>query len=427
MSIDLLSAIIYTANAAVCLTICIFLLCSNSTHFYTNKNDAFGKAKIYFGLSALIEAFVSTMVIIRICIGVEYLPLNKFFVPLFFYFGFCIDMTAMLIMLHSPRLNGRTLATYITPVCIIWLAHTISYITSQQTMNISPGRYDIYLDTQYSTITSWLLYAAIAVEGIIAFGYIIKQSQRFKEHIDNFFIGAKRKRSQWMIYLVLSLTLYYIVYAADFSTYNQKTDLIIMIVKSVLILLNTVAVINCRTLFWATRPAFDESLNMQRADSPAETYIERRETGCRETGEDKTRGSDEGGGESGSCEAGSNTMPEQREERSIDNIVAKWAARNDKPFLKESITIMQVAEEMNLNVRLLSKYINNVKGKNFNAWINEMKVEEVKRLIAEKPQMTMAELALEVGFTDSPAMSKVFKNIVGIPPSVFKQKLQQKQ
>ena len=200
-----------------------------------------------------------------------------------------------------------------------------------------------------------------------------------------------------------------------------------MIVKSVLILLNTVAVINCRTLFWATRPAFDESLNMQRADSPAETYIERRETGCRETGEDKTRGSDEGGGESGSCEAGSNTMPEQREERSIDNIVAKWAARNDKPFLKESITIMQVAEEMNLNVRLLSKYINNVKGKNFNAWINEMKVEEVKRLIAEKPQMTMAELALEVGFTDSPAMSKVFKNIVGIPPSVFKQKLQQKQ
>lgn len=43
---------------------------------------------------------------------------------------------------------------------------------------------------------------------------------------------------------------------------------------------------------------------------------------------------------------------------SIDIIVTQWTERPDKPFLKESITIMQVAEQMELNTRLLSNYIN---------------------------------------------------------------------
>ena len=55
------------------------------------------------------------------------------------------------------------------------------------------------------------------------------------------------------------------------------------------------------------------------------------------------------------------------ETSSIDNIVTEWTQRADKPYLKESITIMQVAEQMGLNTRLLSNYLNSVKGRNFNA------------------------------------------------------------
>lgn len=96
--------------------------------------------------------------------------------------------------------------------------------------------------------------------------------------------------------------------------------------------------------------------------------------------------------------------------------------RADKPYLKDSITIMQVADQMGLNTRLLSNYINNVKGKNFNAWINFLKVEETKRVLLEDRSRPFGEIAYEMGFTDSASLSKIFKSIEGIPPSVYRQR-----
>lgn len=102
--------------------------------------------------------------------------------------------------------------------------------------------------------------------------------------------------------------------------------------------------------------------------------------------------------------------------------MTEWIGRADKPYLKESITIMQVADQMGLNTRLLSNYINNVKGKNFNAWINFLKVEETKRVLLEDRSRPLGEIAYEMGFTDSASLSKIFKSIEGIPPSVYRQR-----
>lgn len=82
---------------------------------------------------------------------------------------------------------------------------------------------------------------------------------------------------------------------------------------------------------------------------------------------------------------------------------------------------MQVAEQMGLNTRLLSNYINNVKGRNFNAWINFLKVEETKRALLADRSRPLGEIAYEMGFTDSAAMSKIFKSVEGMPPSVYRQ------
>ena len=106
---------------------------------------------------------------------------------------------------------------------------------------------------------------------------------------------------------------------------------------------------------------------------------------------------------------------------SIDAIVTKWTRREDKPYLKESITIMQVAEQMGLNTRLLSNYLNSVKGRNFNAWINYLKVEETKLMLLADRSVSLSEIAFKMGFTDLASMSKIFKSIEGMPPSVYRQ------
>ncbi|WP_444363238.1 helix-turn-helix domain-containing protein [Prevotella sp.] len=101
--------------------------------------------------------------------------------------------------------------------------------------------------------------------------------------------------------------------------------------------------------------------------------------------------------------------------------MTEWTQRADKPYLKESITIMQVAEQMGLNTRLLSNYLNSVKGRNFNAWINYLKVEETKRMLLADRSMQLSEIAYKMGFSDLASMSKRFKSIEGMPPSVYRQ------
>ena len=104
----------------------------------------------------------------------------------------------------------------------------------------------------------------------------------------------------------------------------------------------------------------------------------------------------------------------------IDDIVNHWTQRSDHPYLREGITVVQVAEEMGISPRLLSQYINNVRHFNFNTWINQLKVTEVKRLIDANNDMSLLLIANRTGFTDASAMSKIFKTITGMSPSTYR-------
>ena len=100
----------------------------------------------------------------------------------------------------------------------------------------------------------------------------------------------------------------------------------------------------------------------------------------------------------------------------------EWTRRDDKPYLKESITITHVAEEMGLNARLLSNYINNVKGRNFNSWINYLKVQETKVVLLADRTLPLSDIAYRMGFADLASMSRIFKLMEGMPPSVYRQR-----
>ena len=120
---------------------------------------------------------------------------------------------------------------------------------------------------------------------------------------------------------------------------------------------------------------------------------------------------------------GEDTAPENTDGDPISVIIDRWLNRSDRPYLAEGLTINKVAEQMNLNKRLLSQYLNNVLCQNFNAWINELKVNEVKRIIEEEPSQNFNTIANRVGFNDAPAMTKVFKSVCGMTPTMYRNSL----
>lgn len=417
-TMDTTTLIAYVVNCSVCFTISLMFLLTPAQKTSEGKIESFSMARMCLAGSSLLEGVLSFFTIFRILNGYDYLPLNYFTNPLFLFFGICFDLTACIYLLHGKRLSVRTIIAFIMPVVCIWLTHILVYIPLHG-LNISPSVYNGFLETPPAIFTCYMLYITLVIEGLGILWFISKQITVFRQHIDNYYIGENKSRSRWLIAVGLSIILYYVVCIIDIALSNRMLDNIFMWIRSFVVLLNSIAFIMCRTVYWDIKPAFadmevDHGYIFEPSPKPRPANPSPNNPNV-SVSTDLT-------------DIANRKLPESQQqeqegtESTIDRIVTEWTGRPDKPYLKESITIMQVADQMGLSTRLLSNYINNVKGRNFNAWINFLKVEETKRVLLEDRSRPLGEIAYEMGFTDSASLSKIFKSIEGIPPSVYRQR-----
>lgn len=421
---DTITLIAYVVNCSVCFTVGLIFLLTPTQKTAEGKIESFSMARMCLAGSSFLEGILSFFTVLRILNHQLYLPLNYFTNPLFLYFGVCFDLTASIYLLHGKHLSVRTIIAFIMPVVCVWLTHILVYIPIHG-LNFSPSVYNAFLETAPAVFTCYMLYIVLVIEGLGIMWFLSNQISVFRQHIDNYYTGETKVAAE-LIAVGLSLVLYYVVCIIDIALFDPVLDNIFMWIRSSLVLVNSIAFIKCRDVYWDIKPAFvdmevdhgyifepvlktDHNNNPNNAADVADTTI-------------ATSGTNE------EMSAEANTAAPANADAlhldgfaSIDIIVTQWTERPDKPFLKESITIMQVAEQMGLNTRLLSNYINNVKGRNFNAWINFLKVEETKRALLADRTRPLSEIAYDMGFTDSAALSKIFKSVEGIPPSVYRQ------
>jgi AraC-like DNA-binding protein len=124
------------------------------------------------------------------------------------------------------------------------------------------------------------------------------------------------------------------------------------------------------------------------------------------------------------------TEPEIKYERSglKDTDAEKYVTRllrhmdTKKPYLDADLTIQDVAESLNIPRHYLTQVINEKLNKNFYQFINEYRVEEVKKLLLDKDyqKFTITAIAFEAGFNSKSAFNSAFKEITGITPTEFK-------
>jgi len=95
--------------------------------------------------------------------------------------------------------------------------------------------------------------------------------------------------------------------------------------------------------------------------------------------------------------------------------------RGRKLFLDPSLTLTQLSRETGIGIHELSYVINNGLNKNFYNLINEMRVEEAKRiLISERiKHLDMIGIAIEAGFNSKTTFNTTFKKLTGQTPSGF--------
>lgn len=93
----------------------------------------------------------------------------------------------------------------------------------------------------------------------------------------------------------------------------------------------------------------------------------------------------------------------------------------EKPWLDPELTLSQLAAQTGLNSAQLSYLVNAGFAKNFNDFVNEFRVEEVKRKMNDPAcrHLSLLGIAFECGFNSKATFNRAFKKQTGMAPTTF--------
>ena len=96
--------------------------------------------------------------------------------------------------------------------------------------------------------------------------------------------------------------------------------------------------------------------------------------------------------------------------------------KDDRLFLKNDLTIHELAKTVEIPARKISQSINRKHSLNFSEWVNSYRVEEAKKQLLQFSQnnLTIEGIGYDSGFNSRSAMYLAFKKLTGKSPGDFK-------
>lgn len=100
---------------------------------------------------------------------------------------------------------------------------------------------------------------------------------------------------------------------------------------------------------------------------------------------------------------------------------------NDKIYLDTNFNISTLAEILNTNVSYVSRTLNSIAGSNFSTFLNKYRIQYIKKLMHDDDydRYKLTYLYTQAGFKNQSTFNKVFKDLEGITPTEYIQKLKE--
>lgn len=119
-------------------------------------------------------------------------------------------------------------------------------------------------------------------------------------------------------------------------------------------------------------------------------------------------------------------IPEKYGAKKIDEGEAKVLLRQLNSLMQEQelyknsdVKLQNVAKQIHISTHKLSQLLNDNLGKSFNAYVNDYRIEEAKRLLHEKRNLTLEAIGFEAGFSSKSSFYATFKKTVELTPAEF--------
>lgn len=97
----------------------------------------------------------------------------------------------------------------------------------------------------------------------------------------------------------------------------------------------------------------------------------------------------------------------------------------EKPYLNPNLTLNDLSSKLDISGHNLSEILNTQLNLNFFDYINEYRINEVKKHLQDtgKDHLTLLSIALDAGFNSKSGFNLVFKKFTGMTPSEYRQKV----
>jgi len=94
----------------------------------------------------------------------------------------------------------------------------------------------------------------------------------------------------------------------------------------------------------------------------------------------------------------------------------------EKPYRNSELTIRELATAIGLTEHVLSQVINGRAGANFFTFVNNFRIEEAQRLLADpsRKEDNILAAAFESGFKSKSHFNTLFKKTTGLTPREFR-------
>ncbi len=89
-------------------------------------------------------------------------------------------------------------------------------------------------------------------------------------------------------------------------------------------------------------------------------------------------------------------------------------------YKNSNIKLGDIADLLQVPSHYLSQFLNDNLGKSFSVYINEYRIDEAKRLLANEDKYTTEAIGYECGFNSKSTFFTTFKKITGVTPAQFK-------
>lgn len=254
--------------------------------------------------------------------------------------------------------------------------------------------YVAFLDTRFAVITAWFLHITSILTLTVLGISLIKCVRRYINVINAYYSGKDNIDAKKLVFIYHSYFFFFVSGCLNLLMRSALFNAAVVCVVSAYFVFFTIKLLNARPLFAAIAPAYDYEQGVLRAES-----IEKKE--------------ESSANEVQTSQALFKSRPK------VEELVSFWVNLSPAPYLGENLTLAKVSSQIGVSQRLLSDYLNNTLNLNFNAWINTLRIGEVKKILVNEKQASLLDVAVRTGFADQSAMSKVFKKITGESPTEF--------